>query len=93
MTKETTEEVAALAAKYINCPEFSITILGSGESGFCVLSEDVRKLAASCLAQRETPEPSVSLSKLKIALAAGSDAFVFSEVFALIDQAEKESEK
>lgn len=42
---------------------------------------------------KKTVEPSVPLSKLKRALDASTDAFVYSELAALIDEAEKESEK
>lgn len=39
----------------------------------------------------EADEPSIPLSRVKQALIAGSDAFVFSEVFALVQEAETEA--
>lgn len=99
MTKETSEEIAALAAKYINCPYFYLEIeLGNDfvepHDKFDIEARHIRKLAASCLAQREQPEPSIPTSKIKELLKSVACDWV--GCFALqnlIAEAEKESEK
>lgn len=52
MPKETSEEVAKLAATYINITGEELFNMTDGH-GFEGIAEDIRTLAASCLSQRE----------------------------------------
>lgn len=91
----TKEEIAALAAKYINCPEFCLVIWHDGEP-FAMSDTAIRALAASCLAQREQPEPSVPVSHLKHLLAEYKSEFVGGALVDLLqatEAAEKEAAK
>lgn len=101
MTKETSEEIAALAAKYINCPYFYLEIeLGNDfvepHDKFDIEARHIRKLAASCLAQREQPEPSISYRELREMIKNGFFAnplVVTTAIEDMIALREKESEK
>ena len=65
MTKETSEEIATLAAKYMRCPQFDLVMDDADGFSLLIMSSEIKSLAASCLAQREQPEPSVPTSKIK----------------------------
>jgi hypothetical protein len=51
MPKETSEEVAAIAAKYIDFDEDAF-LDAEGTYGLDIICKDIRTLAASCLSQR-----------------------------------------
>ena len=93
MTKETSEEIAKLAAKYIDCPDFDLRLLFANGSKELICGEHIRSLAASCLAQRETVEPSVPTSKLLTLLGLRDRTNLVMGLQDLIGEAEKEAEK
>lgn len=90
MTKETSEKVASLAARYIECPNFTLTL---NAATIFIYGDDIRILAASCLAQRETVEPSISIARLKKLLSDETTNLVMYALEDLIAEAEKEAAK
>jgi hypothetical protein len=96
MTKETSEEIATLAAKYMRCPQFDLVMDDTDGFSLLIMSSEIKSLAASCLAQREQPEPSISYRELREMIKNGFFAnplVVTTAIEDMIALREKESEK